>query len=47
MDNLAMTYYALQRFSDALALGEKALELFCRVLPENHPSIGKCDTLSS
>ena len=47
MDNLAMTYYALQMFSDALAMGEKALELFCGVLPENHPSIGKCDTLSN
>ncbi len=47
MDNLAMTYYALQMFSDALAMGEKALEFFCRVLPENHPSIGKCDPLSN
>jgi hypothetical protein len=47
MDNLAMTYYALQRFSDALVMGEKALEFFCRVLPENHPSIGKFATLSN
>ena len=46
MNNLAMTYSALGRHVDALVMGEKALELGLRVLPENHPKIGEGDTLS-
>ncbi len=41
MDNLAMTYRALGRYADAVAMGERALEFFRRVLPENHPDIGE------
>ena len=41
MNNLAMTYYALGRHADALALFEQVLEFFRRVLPANHPSIGE------
>jgi hypothetical protein len=40
MCNLAHTYQRLGRCREALALGEKTLEFFQRILPENHPSIG-------
>ena len=40
MNNLVSTYSALGRHQDALAMGEKTLEFWRRVLPENHPDIG-------
>ena len=40
MSNLASTYRQLGRHQDALVLQEKTLDLFRRVLPENHPDIG-------
>ena len=43
MNNLAVTYSALGRHDDALAMGERALEFTRRVLPENHPDIGEGD----
>ena len=48
MSNLALTYSALGRHQDALVLQEKTLEFLRRVLPENHPDIGKvCYNISS
>jgi hypothetical protein len=41
MSTLAMTYSALGRYADALAMGEQALEFQRRVLPANHPDIGE------
>ena len=41
MVDLAETYFTLGRHADALAMFERALELFRRVLPENHPTIGE------
>jgi hypothetical protein len=41
MGNLALTYSALGRHADALAMGEQVLEFRRRVLPANHPSIGE------
>ena len=41
MNNLANTYGALGRHQDALALLEKALDFFRRVLPQNHPHIAQ------
>ena len=41
MGDLAQTYSALGRHSDALAMEESVLELRRRVLPEDHPSIGE------
>ena len=41
MSNLASTYSALGRHDDALAMGERVLEFYRRVLPENHPDIGE------
>ncbi len=41
MDNLANTYGALGRHADALVLREKVLEFRRRVLPEDHPDLGK------
>ncbi len=41
MNNLAMTYSALGRHADAVALCEQVLEHFRRVLPANHPHIGE------
>ena len=41
MGNLAVTYYALGRHSEALAMGESVLEFYRRVLPAKHPSIGE------
>ena len=43
MSNLAVTYLALGRHDDALAMEERVLEFRRRVLPENHPSIGEGD----
>ena len=41
MSNLAMTYSALGRHADALAMVERVLEYQHRVLPANHPEIGE------
>ncbi len=41
MNNLAMTYRALGRHADALAMSERVLEFRRRVLPANHPDIGE------
>ena len=41
MSNLAMTYRALGRHADALAMMERVLEFRRRVLPADHPSIGE------
>jgi hypothetical protein len=41
MNNLAATYLSLGRHADAVAMQEMVLEFDRRVLPENHPSIGK------
>jgi hypothetical protein len=41
MGNLAATYGALGRHADALAMGEKTLELFRRELPFYHDGIGE------
>ena len=43
MSNLAVTYSALGRHDDALAMVERVLEFSRRVLPENHPDIGEGD----
>ncbi len=43
MGNLAYTYSALGRHTDALVHGEKVLEFFRRVLPVDHPDIGEGD----
>ena len=43
MGNLALTYSALGRHDDALAMEERVLEFRRRVLPENHPDIGEGD----
>ena len=40
MNNLAVTYLALGRLHDALALQEKTLEIQRLALPANHPSTG-------
>ena len=41
MAHLAATYSALGRHEDALAMQERVLELYRRVLPEDHPDIGE------
>ncbi len=41
MNNLASTYGALGRHADALAMKERVLEFLRRVLPADHPDIGK------
>ncbi len=41
MGNLAVTYRALGKHADALALNERVLEFRRRVLPEDHPDIGE------
>ncbi len=41
MSNLAVSYSALGRYEDALAMEERVLEFRRRVLPENHPDIGE------
>jgi len=40
MNNLGLTYFALERHQDALEMQEKTLEFQRRCLPENHPDIG-------
>ncbi len=40
MNGLAVTYAKLGRHEDALTMGEKTLEFYRRVLPQNHPHIG-------
>jgi hypothetical protein len=41
MGNLAASYSKLGRHEDALAMEEKVLEFYRRVLPGNHPNIGE------
>ncbi len=41
MNNLALSYSALGRHNEALAMKESVLEFRRRVLPENHPDIGE------
>ena len=41
MGNLAETYSALGRHTDALAMEERVLEFRRRVLPADHPDIGE------
>ena len=41
MGNLALTYSALGRHSEALAMQESVLEFTRRVLPAEHPDIGE------
>ncbi len=41
MGNLASTYSALGRLTDALAIKEMMLEFRRRVLPADHPDIGE------
>jgi hypothetical protein len=41
MSGLSMTYRALGRHADALAMCEQVLELRRLVLPANHPEIGE------
>ena len=41
MNNLAASYSALGRHEEALAMKERVLELYRRVLPEDHPDIGE------
>jgi hypothetical protein len=41
MNNIASTYGALGRHADALAMKERVLEFLRRVLPADHPDIGK------
>ena len=41
MSHLAMSYSNLGRHEDALAMEERVVEFYRRVLPENHPDIGE------
>ena len=41
MHNLALTYSALGKHTDALAMREQVLEFRRRVLPADHPEIGE------
>jgi hypothetical protein len=41
MSGLSMTYRALGRHADALAMLEQVVELWRGVLPANHPYIGE------
>jgi hypothetical protein len=41
MGDVAEAYRALEKHVDALALFEKQLEFFRRVLPEDHPDTGE------
>ena len=46
MGNLADSYSSLGRHVDALVMQERVLELYRRVLRENHPDIGEGHTQS-
>jgi hypothetical protein len=41
LGNLASVYISLERYADALVMQERVLEFRRRVLPENHPEIGR------
>jgi hypothetical protein len=41
MSTLSVTYSALGRHADALAMGETTLEFYRRELPANHLGIGE------
>ena len=41
MSHLASSYSKLGRHEEALAMQERVLEFYRRVLPENHPDIGE------
>jgi hypothetical protein len=41
ISNLAVTYRALKRYTDAVGLDESVLAHSRSMLPENHPDIGK------
>ena len=43
MQGLASSYSDLGQHQEALEMGEKTLEFYRRVLPENHPDIGEGD----
>jgi hypothetical protein len=43
MNNLANSYYFLERHNDALMMRENVLKLRRRYLPENHPLLGEHD----
>ena len=45
MQGLALSYSDLGRHEEALEMGEKTLEFYRRVLPENHPDIGEGDAV--
>jgi hypothetical protein len=47
MGDVAEAYRVLERHGDALALFEKQLEFFRRVLPEDHPDTGEMRLRSS
>jgi hypothetical protein len=47
MGHLASTYSNLGRHNEALAMRERVLEFFRRVLPEDHPFIGEGHVWSS
>ncbi len=41
MNELALSYSELGRHEEAIAMRERVLETYRRVLPENHPDIGE------
>ena len=41
LGNLASVYISLERYADALVMQERVLEFRRRVMPENHPEIGR------
>ncbi len=41
MNDLAVSYDALERHNEALTMRESVLEFRRRMLPENHPDIGE------
>ncbi len=43
MNNLAISLKNVGRPNEALEMNKKTLELYRRLLPENHPDIGECD----
>jgi hypothetical protein len=46
MENVAWAYFDLGRYKEALVMNKRALELYVRVLPEDHPWIGEGHVLS-